>query len=315
MPVEARKHRPAPAHLIAEGAALLSSKGIEAARFEAKIILAHILGTKPSQAPLAPAPLDPDAIARFRELISERATRRPLQYVIGTHDFMGLTLACRPGVFVPRPETELLVESALQALQPHGRNVSVADIGCGTGAIAIALAHQLPAATVHAVDISSDAVRLAAENARRLGVADRVRVYEGNLLTPLLDARVAHDLDAIVANLPYVPSGEIGSLAPEIRDHEPREALDGGPDGLRQFRRLIRQLRTLQPRRRLVALEVGIGQAQAVQHVRNRDLDCSHIHVRRDYAGIERIVLARLHGCGECGVQQGAEPSCLRESC
>ncbi len=277
--------------LIAEGARVLSAADIEGARFEAKIILAHILATKPSRVVINADPLAPDSISRFRELVSKRASRVPLQYVIGTHDFMGLMLACRPGVFVPRPETEVLVETVLGSLRPGRDRPTVADVGCGSGAIAVAVAHHLPGAAVHAVDISADAVRLTAENARRLGLAHGVRVYEGHLLDPLVAAGVADELDAIVANLPYIPSGKIDGLAPEISKHEPREALDGGPDGLMYFRKLVSQIEALPPRRRLVALEVGLGQARQVARLLQSGLECSAIETRRDHGGIERIVL------------------------
>ena len=301
---------PTTTDLIAEGSAALSDAGIDAARFEANIILSHILEAKPSRVTLESHALTPDTVARFRELVRERADRVPLQYVIGTHDFMGLTLSCRPGVFVPRPETELLAETAIETLTLRSDWLSVADLGCGSGAIAVALAHHLPAATVHAVDVSSDAAQLAAENARRLHLADRIRVYQGDLLAPLVAADVADGLDAIVANLPYIPTGDIDGLQPEVRDYEPRAALDGGSDGLTCFRELMRQIADLPPRERFVALEVGLGQAGAVEEMLEDSLDCSETHIRRDYAGIERIVSAVLDAAHGPATPHGAPQSC-----
>ncbi|MGD8239363.1 MAG: peptide chain release factor N(5)-glutamine methyltransferase [Armatimonadota bacterium] len=282
----------APVDLIDEGERVLSAAGIEPARFESKAILADVLETKPSRVLLRDGPVSAEAMARFRELVGERATRTPLQYVLGTDEFMGLTLTCRPGVFIPRPETELLVDAVLDVLAPRRDALVVADVGCGTGGVAIALAHYMPAATVHAVDISADAVQLTADNARQVGVADRVHVRQGDMLEPLVAAGIAEGLDAIVANLPYVPSGDIRPLDPEIRDHEPLEAINGGPDGLACFRRFIGQISTLPLRDRLIALEVGVRQSGAVEALLRSHLDRSDVHIHRDYAGIERTLLA-----------------------
>ena len=294
MPEHVLQDARAPAELVAEAAMALSAGGIEAAQFEAKVILAHLLHTKPAHVTLERTPVRPEIASRYRQLVTERAGRVPLQYLLGTHEFMDLTLKCRPGVFIPRPETELLVETALDLLKAHHGRLVAADIGCGNGAIAIAMAHHLPQAIVHAVDISADALRLAAENARQLSVADRVRFHEGDLLAPLIAAGAVVELDTIVANLPYVPSGEISGLAPEISVHEPRATLDGGPDGLAYIRKLVHQMGSLPARERLGALEVGVGQAKAVEDMLRSHLDCAETLIRRDYAGIERVVVARL---------------------
>jgi len=209
----------------------------------------------------------------------------PLAYLTGEREFWSLRLAVDDRVLIPRPETEALVEEALRLLPPAPR---VADIGTGSGAIAVAVATERPDAAVWATDLSAGALEVARANARAHGVEGRVRFAQGDLAEPL--AALAGTLDAVLANLPYVPAAEVDGLAPEVRDHEPRLALDGGGDGLRVVARLLGEAPALlRPGGRLL-LEVGAGQAAAVRELAGQGA-WAVVGTRRDLAGIERVVV------------------------
>ena len=180
-------------------------------------------------------PLPAAVKGSFDALIAERAARRPLQHLLGEVEFFGLTLTVGPEALIPRPETETLVEATLARFPKTSPiPLRIADVGCGSGAIALALASRLPAACVFAIDNAPGALELAAANLRRCNLGSRVRLVHGDLLADF-DPRT---LDGVVANLPYIPDAEIHRLEPEVRDHEPRGALAGGPDGLDPLRRL-----------------------------------------------------------------------------
>jgi release factor glutamine methyltransferase len=199
----------------------------------------------------------PAVIDSFEQLVERRLRGEPLAYLTGEREFMGLSFNVSPAVLVPRPETELLVETALVLLREGGPSPLVVDVGTGSGAIAVSLAVHHPPVRVVAVDISGAALVVARANARRHGVADRVSFVQGNLL-----ADIGGPADLIAANLPYIPSGELDGLPAEVRC-EPRLALDGGPDGLDLYRRLVPQaLRLLKPGGHLLA-ELGPGEETA----------------------------------------------------
>lgn len=180
--------------------------------------------------------------AGFRDSIERRAAGEPLQHITGEVGFRHLVLRSKPGVFIPRPETEVLVEVALGHLNALGRESLVADLCTGSGAVALSLAHECDQARVWATEADEGAAALAAENAERLGLADRVTVLTGDLLGPL-PSELRGRLDAIVANPPYIPSPDLADLPAEVRDHEPHAALDGGPDGLDTARRIMEEAR------------------------------------------------------------------------
>lgn len=225
----------------------------------------------------------------YSALVEKRAERYPLAYILGVKEFYGIELDVAPGVLVPRPETEVLVEECLKRLRDIAEP-RIADVGAGSGAIAVALALNLPSASVYATEISSAALEVARANVRKHDVAGRVSVLEGDLLEPLVGAGVR--FDAIVSNPPYIPSGEIDALQPEVSRFEPREALDGGADGLDAYRRLLPEAAPLLAETGFVAVEVGAGEAPAV---RGLALDCGYrdVSVIPDLAGIERVVVAR----------------------
>jgi release factor glutamine methyltransferase len=257
----------------------LAAAGADTPRLDAELLLAEAAGL--DRAALAADPdrgIDAAAARAFGAMVRRRVRREPVAYILGRKGFRHIELRCDPRALVPRPETELLVEVALE----HGPG-SVLDVGTGTGAIALAVAGELPGAEVVAVDTSADALALARENAGLLGLADRVRFEHGPLPEP-------RRYDLVLANLPYVPESDRRSLAPEITRYEPGEALFAGADGLDAIRALLAALGADGGvSSSAVALEVGAGQAEAVAAL-VADAGYSDVGVRRDLAGIERVV-------------------------
>ncbi len=265
--------------------ARLTAAGVESPRLEAQLLLAQALGVTRT-AVVAGTHRHPDAehYAEFARLVRERERRIPLAYLRGTQEFFGLTFLVGPEVLIPRPETEMLVEFALEKL----RAGTLADVGTGSGCILTAvLAGALQARGV-GFDLSAGALAVARQNAARNGVAERTRLVRGDLLT----GAESQKFEVIVSNPPYIPSAEIADLAPEVRDGEPRLALDGGADGLNCYRRLALQaLRALRPGGWL-AVEVGRGQAPAVAALW-QEAGWGEVSVRSDLAGIDRVVCGR----------------------
>ena len=266
----------------------LNERGVENPRLNAEHLLAHALGLKRMELYLQfDRQLTESERAPLRETVKRRGAREPLQHILGTAEFHGRTFACDKRALIPRPETEQLVEIALEIVKGKA-SPQILDIGTGSGVIAITLALELTAAEVHAVDLSTDALALAAANAERHGLAERVRFHQADLLPP---GEIKFDL--IVANLPYIPADEIASLSPEVR-HDPLAALDGGPDGLDLIRRLIDTApERLTPGGALL-LEIGAGQADAVNTLL-ADRKFRDISVRSDYQNIPRFAVG-FHG-------------------
>jgi release factor glutamine methyltransferase len=265
----------------------IAAAGSETARLDAELLLAEATGGDRTRLVAAPeAELAPGAAREFAAMVRRRVRREPVAYILGRKGFRRIELIVDRRVLIPRPETELLVEIAL-ALDPR----RVLDVGTGSGAIALAIADELPRARVDATDPSASAIQVARANIKRLGLGDRVRCGEGNL--PRADGADGPALyDLVVANLPYVSEAEWESLAPEIREHEPREALVPGPTGLEAIRELLGALEQLPERPGAIALEVGEGQApEVVELVRGAGFDA--VEARPDLAGIERVVVGR----------------------
>ena len=266
----------------------LADRGVENPRLNAEHLLAHALGLKRMELYLQfDRPLTESERAPLRDLVKRRGAREPLQHVLGTAEFHGRTFACDKRALVPRPETEQLVELALEMAKDKPA-VTILDIGTGSGVIALTIALELPSATLHATDLSSDALALGAENATRHALTDRIVFHQADLLPPD-DAR----FDLIIANLPYIPAEEIASLSPEVR-HDPASALDGGTDGLDLIRRLIETAPDRLAPGGALLLEIGLGQADAVNTLLSarkfRD-----ISVRPDYQNIPRFAVG-FHG-------------------
>jgi release factor glutamine methyltransferase len=230
--------------------------------------------------------------AKAVTLIRRRAAREPLQYLLGTQEFCGLEFEVGPAALIPRRETELLVEAIRGCPLPSERPL-IADMGTGSGCIAVALAQALPGATVYAVDRSRAALDLARRNAARHGMTAQVVLLEGDLCEPLRHAGLEGALSAMVSNPPYIPDGELSGLQPEVSRYEPRLALAGGADGLGVLQRLITDGAEFLLPCGVLVLEVGQGQAPAVRRLALEQGDFKHVQTRLDDQGIERVVCFR----------------------
>lgn len=261
-------------------------KNIESPRLDAEVLLSHILGRERIYLYVHfDEPLEPTELARYREAIKQRVQRVPVAYIIGEKEFMGLTFKVTADTLVPRPDSEILVQAAVERLRARGEAPRFADIGTGSGAICLSVLHFLPKAQADTVDISPAARAIAEENAAALEVADRVTFHTGDLLAPL-----AGSYDAILSNPPYIPDDDIATLAPEVRLKEPHTALAGGKDGLDFYRRLTADAPALLKDGGFLALEVGIHQAAPVAALAVPSF--SRTEILKDYAGIERVVIA-----------------------
>jgi release factor glutamine methyltransferase len=266
----------------------IAAAGSETARLDAELLLCEATGWDRAQLATDPDSRLPVGASRaFADMVRRRVRREPVAYILGRKGFRRIELVVNRRVLIPRPETELLVEVALE-MKPS----TVMDVGTGSGAIALAIADELPEATVIATDVSMDSLRVAQANADRLGLADRVATVSRGV-HHLLGAEVdAQPPDLLVANLPYVADVEWESLVPEIRDYEPREALLAGATGLEAIEGLLTEVGKLERRPGAVALEVGAGQAEAVAQLVEQT-GYGRIERRPDLAGIERVVLGR----------------------
>ncbi|MBA4370078.1 MAG: peptide chain release factor N(5)-glutamine methyltransferase [Coriobacteriaceae bacterium] len=235
-------------------------------------------------------PLSESEREAFREGIERRAAGEPLQYVTGEMPFRHLVLKVRPGVFIPRPETELLVEAGLDEAEARGGEVVAVDLCTGSGAVACALAQEVPGARVYATEISPTAAEVARENAERCGVVERVTVLEGDLFAPLPEELRGH-VDVVLANPPYVPSGDLPGLPSEVGGHEPALALDGGSDGLTVARRIMDEARGWLRPGGVLAMELDERRvADADQVMRAWYEETTTV---RDLTGRDRIVAGR----------------------
>jgi release factor glutamine methyltransferase len=267
----------------------LASRDIPSARLDAEVLLAHVLGTDRLGLYLdLDRPLGEDERGAFRDVIARRRRREPVAYLTGTREFWSLPLLVTPDVLIPRPETETLVEAALDLLPAGSVGARAVDVGTGSGCVALALATERPGLRVLAVDIDRGAAAVAARNARALGLTGAVGVVAGDLLGP-----VGGPVDLVVANLPYVPTREIDGLEPEISRWEPRRALDGGDDGLDVFRRLLSAAAEVVRAGGNLALEVSHDE-QAAQLVAliGAGGAWEPVRSRRDYGGVARVVVA-----------------------
>lgn len=278
------------ASLLAEGTRRLALAGLAGARQDALRLMAQALGTDRLAVYVEPRrAVDARGAALFRALVDRRAAHEPVQHILGFEEFRGLKIEVTPDVLIPRPETEGLVERALELLADRP-GALVADIGTGSGAIACALAAARPDLEVLAVDQSLGALAVASDNVRVLGLASRVRLLAGDLLGPL--ASLGGSLDMVVANPPYLPSGIIAGLPAEVERFEPRMALDGGPDGMRVLRRIIAEApRFLRPGGWLL-MEIGEEQAGPLASLMAAE-GFSSIGARRDLRDVERYIEGR----------------------
>ena len=273
------------AQALHEATEALQAAGIEDAWLEAEVLLRYTLNLDRAHLyACLQEDLSAGDQAVFHTLLARRLAHEPTAYIVGQREFYSLDLETAPAALIPRPETELLVQEAL-ARARHSEGLLIVDVGTGNGAIAVALAVHLRQAALVAIDLSREALALAARNARRHGVESRISFLQADLLAPL-----AQPVDLIVANLPYVRSEDWEALPPEIREHEPRIALDGGPDGLREIGRLLEQAPShLRPGGSLL-VEMGFLQAAPALALACRCFPGAAARILPDAAGLERLL-------------------------
>lgn len=268
-----------------------ANKGIENPRLDAEILLCAVLKCERITLYVHfDQPLSEGELAEYRGYVTRRANQEPLAYILGSKAFMKHSLKVTPAVLVPRPETELLVESVAKAAAGAGA-ASLLDLGTGSGAIIVSLLELLPQTAGTAVDISGAALAVAGENAENIGVSDRLTLVESDLFSKLDSGQ---RFDIIVSNPPYIPAADIAGLTADVQ-REPRGALDGGTDGLDFYKRIAAGCETWLEEDGLLAFEVGIGQADVVCRL-CQQAGLAVTAVRKDYAEIERMVFATREG-------------------
>ena len=265
-------------------------KDIESPRLDAEVLLAHVLEKQRIYLYVHfDEPLQPGELAAYREMIKQRVLHVPVALILGERAFMGLTCKVPADTLVPRPDTEILVQAAVDRLRAMAGEepLRFADIGTGSGAICLSVLHYLSDTVADTVDISPAARAVAEENAASLGLADRITFHTGDLLQPLSGISFA----AILSNPPYIPEADIATLAPEVRLKEPHTALSGGQDGLDFYRRLAKEAPAMLVPGGFTAFEVGIHQAGDVADLLKANPLIDRTEILPDYAGIDRVVV------------------------
>ncbi len=271
------------------------ARGIESPRLDAEVLLAFALRSDRMQLVLdATRPLMPDELARFRDLVKRRRAREPVAYLRGEREFYGRVFRVDGRVLVPRPDTETLIDVALARTESVSMCMRGLDLCTGSGCVAITLARQRPTTHLHATDLSAAALAVAQDNALRLG-AYNVSFGLGDLFAGLESRRGTFDL--VVANPPYIPTAEVATLPPDIKDFEPRMALDGGPDGLALVRRIVGEAPAFLAPGGVLALEIGAGEAPDVARLLT-ERGFRDVTSTRDLGRIERVVDGRWPGTG-----------------
>jgi release factor glutamine methyltransferase len=273
--------------------------GIESAQLDVQVLICHALGLQRNDLYLQfDRPLTLEQEAHFENLLQRRLQREPVAYITCSKEFWSLDFAVDRTVLIPRPETELLVELAIEFVKPDARTapVKILDLGTGGGPIAVSIAKELPCAQLWAVDISADALRLAQRNAARHGVAPQITFLEGDLFAPIANSVMEFDL--IVANPPYIRTDSIEELAPEIRNYEPAIALNGGVDGLDYYRRIVGEANRYLRDGGSILLEIGADQGAAVKRLFALASDLAEAMIYQDLAGQDRVIAAIKGGAG-----------------
>lgn len=271
---------------------ILKNEKIEAPVVEAGVILCFVLGRDKTFLYAHPEYiLTSEEETRYIELIKERSLGTPVQYLTGRQEFMSLDFRVNSSVLIPRHDTEILVETAINhAMKLNGRNIKVLDIGTGSGCIAISIAYYIDSSMVTAIDISEEALAIARGNAIKNGVAHKLEFVQSDIFSSLKGSTKVFDI--IVSNPPYIPSKEIEELQVEVRNYEPLGALDGGVDGLDFYRRIVGEAANYLAENGLLALEVGYNQAGDVARLMEKDY--YDINIIRDLAQIGRVVSGKL---------------------
>ncbi len=273
--------------IIQWGTQYFDERGVDSPRLTIELILGHVVEMSRVQLYTSfEKPLAKEELEILRSMVKRRVNHEPLQYILGETNFFGLTIGVNPSVLIPRPETEELVEHALKALKSRqGEALRVLDIGTGSGCIALALAKHLPAAHILGIDSSETALQTAAGNARRLGVSNVTFSY-----CDILRDLPAGEFDVIVSNPPYIAAQEMAELQPEIREHEPQQALTDAGDGYGFYRRFAEVFREILDDSGAFFIEIGFGQAEMVREL--FAVQGFDVEVRNDMSSIPRVVVS-----------------------
>ena len=260
-------------------------------RTSAEVLLAHVLAEDRLFLYLNyDRPMETNELAEYRACIKRRLGGEPNQYITGLQEFWSLPLRVSPDVLIPRPETEVLVEAVLEFLDKADPNVDILDLGTGSGAIAIALARELPAGKIVATDLSMAALRLAQENAKLHHVDERILFVRGDMFAAIPGA--SQKFKVVVTNPPYVSHAAMFQLPREIRNFEPHHALEGGPDGLAAIRHIIAEVHTVLSQAGALFMEMGADQTESVSALVLESQEYQSFHIRKDYSGIDRVLVA-----------------------
>ncbi|HCH63882.1 MAG: protein-(glutamine-N5) methyltransferase, release factor-specific [Deltaproteobacteria bacterium] len=266
------------------------TRGVPSARRQAQATVGFAIGVEPLQLVLQhDKPLSDAELEQIRAIVKRRGAREPWAYIEGSAGFHAFDFVVRAGVLCPRPDTETLVDAALALIPESADPVYVADVGSGTGCVGLSIAGSRSGVRLYATDVSDIALDVTRENVAALDLSQRVAVLSGPLLEPIPPSR---PIDIVVSNPPYIPSAHIDTLMPEVRDYEPRLALDGGADGLDVYRALIPT--AARRARKAVLVEIGHDQAEAVTAL-FRDAGLHHVQVHKDLGGRDRVISGHVH--------------------
>jgi release factor glutamine methyltransferase len=277
----------------------LQEKGVDSPRLSAEVLLAYQLRVDRVGLYLnLDKPLHEREVAGYRELIKRRLNREPIQYMTGIQEFWSLDFAVSPQVLIPRPETELLVEQIVSLHDEErltkSKNLRILDLGTGCGVLAVTLAREFERASVWASDVSAEALAIAKINAKKHGVEDRIEFLLSDMWQALIDSFLVFDV--IVSNPPYIASNQISSLAPEVRDHEPRSALDGGEQGMHFIKEIIKEAPEYLDAGGWIFLEMDPEQTTIAMELMDKNDDYVERRRIKDYSGHYRVVMAQKRG-------------------
>jgi release factor glutamine methyltransferase len=281
------------AEAIYQAAQKLSRAGIANARLDAEVLLSYLI--KKDRAWLITH--GQDALERegqklFEDAISRRSRREPLQYITRRQEFWGLEFIVTPDVLIPRPETEVLVETAVETVKDGSTRATIADLCTGSGCVAISVAKEITDARVFATDMSKKALAVARENARTHGVSDRIRFFEGDLFQPLEELDLRGRVDVITANPPYIRAGDLPVLQAEVKDYEPEIALIAGPEGTEIQKKIIERAPAFLKKQGALIMEMGLGQVETLTRMVASAGAYEKTETLKDLAGIDRVIKA-----------------------
>ncbi|WP_041721304.1 peptide chain release factor N(5)-glutamine methyltransferase [Alkaliphilus metalliredigens] len=281
--------------LLKEATAVLKEIDVDTPQLDAEVILCHLLKTERIQLHIYPErKVDEEVQEQFWEGIQKRKKRMPVQYIVGTQEFMGLDFRVESGVLIPRADTEILVESVLGLYEVHYNNEAVAlmDIGTGSGAIAISLARFIERSKIYAIDLSEKALEIAENNGRTNEVQHKISFFYGSLFEPLKGYDLEGTFQFVISNPPYIPPDVVEELSPQVKDYEPRMALEGGADGLDFYREIVEKAPQYLQMKGWLCFEIGYDQGEQVKGLMETR-GFSRVEVIRDLAGLDRVVIGQ----------------------